>query len=76
MALVLAWSIARLVMDTPPELRGATPVLNGSGGPQGAGNAPLAEAVPVVEPDVVPGVAGAVATVPVAVGRASDVEVW
>lgn len=48
MALVLAWSIARLVMDTPPELRGATPVLNGSGGPQGAGNAPLAEAVPVV----------------------------
>jgi cytoskeleton protein RodZ len=48
MALVLAWSIARLVMDTPPELRSATPVLNGSGGPQGAGNAPLAEAVPVV----------------------------
>jgi cytoskeleton protein RodZ len=48
MALVLAWSIARLVMDTPPELRGATPVLNGSGGPQGAGNAPLADAVPVV----------------------------
>jgi cytoskeleton protein RodZ len=48
MALVLAWSVARLVMDTPPELRGATPVLNGSGGPQGAGNAPLAEAVPVV----------------------------
>ncbi|GAB3023167.1 hypothetical protein GCM10011376_39130 [Nocardioides flavus (ex Wang et al. 2016)] len=48
MALVLAWSIARLVMDTPPELRGATPVLNGSGGPQGAGNAPPAEAVPVV----------------------------
>lgn len=48
MALVLAWSIARLVMDTPPELRGATPVLNGSGGPQGAGNALLADAVPVV----------------------------
>lgn len=48
MALVLAWSIARLVMDTPPELRGATPVLNGSGGPQGAGNAPLAEPVAVV----------------------------
>jgi len=48
MALVLAWSIARLVMDTPPELRGTTPVLNGSGGPQGAGNAPPAEAVPVV----------------------------
>ncbi|MFC7724624.1 helix-turn-helix domain-containing protein [Nocardioides sp. GCM10028917] len=48
MALVLAWSIARLVMDTPPELRGATPVLNGSGGPQGAGNAPVAEPVSVV----------------------------
>jgi Helix-turn-helix domain len=48
MALVLAWSIARLVMDTPPELRGATPVLNGSGGPQGAGNAPAAEPVSVV----------------------------
>jgi hypothetical protein len=48
MALVLAWSIARLVMDTPPELRGATPVLNGSGGPQGAGNAPMADPVPVV----------------------------
>ncbi|WP_210503888.1 helix-turn-helix domain-containing protein [Nocardioides xinjiangensis] len=48
MALVLAWSIARLVMDTPPELRGATPVLNGSGGPQGGGNAPPAEPVPVV----------------------------
>ena len=45
---VLAWSIARLVMDTPPELRGATPVLNGSGGPQGAGNAPVAEPVSVV----------------------------
>ncbi|NYE38705.1 cytoskeletal protein RodZ [Nocardioides cavernae] len=48
MALVLAWSIARLVMDAPPELRNQTPVLNGSGGPQGAGNAPLADAVPVV----------------------------
>lgn len=48
MALVLAWSIARLVMDTPPELRGNNPVLNGSGGPQGAGNAPLAEPVAVV----------------------------
>lgn len=48
MALVLAWSIARLVMDTPPELRGATPVLNGSGGPQGTGTAPLAEPVAVV----------------------------
>lgn len=48
MALVLAWSIARLVMDTPPELRGNNPVLNGSGGPQGAGNAPPAEPVAVV----------------------------
>ncbi|GAA5116320.1 hypothetical protein GCM10023339_24700 [Alloalcanivorax gelatiniphagus] len=48
MALVLAWSIARLVMDTPPELRGATPVLNGSGGPQGGGNAPPADPVAVV----------------------------
>lgn len=48
MALVLCWSIARLVMDTPPELRGAQPVLNGSGGPQGAGSAPLADPVPVV----------------------------
>lgn len=48
MALVLAWSIARLVMDTPPDLRGAQPVLNGSGGPQGAGNAPVADPVAVV----------------------------
>ena len=48
MALILCWSVARLVMDTPPELRGATPVLNGSGGPQGAGSAPLADPVPVV----------------------------
>lgn len=48
MALVLCWSIARLVMDTPPELRGAQPVLNGSGGPQGTGNAPVADPVPVV----------------------------
>ncbi len=48
MALVLCWSVARLVMDTPPELRGTAPVLNGSGGPQGAGNAPLADPVAVV----------------------------
>ncbi|NPD06484.1 hypothetical protein HN031_17555 [Nocardioides sp. zg-1308] len=48
MALVLAWSIARLVMDTPPELRGSTPVLNGSGGPQGGGSAPVADPVAVV----------------------------
>ena len=48
MALVLCWSIARLVMDTPPEMRGTTPVLNGSGGPEGAGSAPLADPVAVV----------------------------
>jgi transcriptional regulator with XRE-family HTH domain len=48
MALVLCWSIARLVMDTPPELRGAQPVLNGSGGPQGTGTAPVADPVAVV----------------------------
>ncbi|MDR7255213.1 transcriptional regulator with XRE-family HTH domain [Nocardioides sp. BE266] len=48
MALVLCWSIARLVMDTPPELRGNTPVLNGSGGPEGTGNAPVADPVAVV----------------------------
>lgn len=48
MALVLAWSIARLVMDTPPELRGTTPVLNGSGGPKGAGAAAVADPVAVV----------------------------
>lgn len=47
MALVLCWSVARLVMDTPAELRGETPVLNGSGGPDGVGTAPLAEPVPV-----------------------------
>ncbi|GAA1931512.1 helix-turn-helix domain-containing protein [Nocardioides hwasunensis] len=48
MAVVLAWSVARLVMDTPPELRGATPVLNGSGGPEGTGNAAVADPVAVV----------------------------
>ncbi len=32
MALVLAWSVARLVMDSPGDLRGAAPVLNGSAG--------------------------------------------
>ena len=37
MAVVLCWSVARLVMDAPPELRGTAPVLNGSGGPGGAG---------------------------------------
>jgi hypothetical protein len=48
MALVLCWSIARLVMDTPTELRNASPVLNGSGGPDGAGAAATADPVPVV----------------------------
>jgi hypothetical protein len=46
MALVLAWSIARLVMDGPVDLRDQ-PVLNGSGGPNHQG-APAAPAVPVV----------------------------
>jgi hypothetical protein len=32
MALVLAWSIARLIMDSPVELRGNAPILNGSAG--------------------------------------------
>lgn len=48
MALVLCWSIARLVMDAPPELRGSAPVLNGSGGPGGAGSTALGDPVPVV----------------------------
>ena len=47
MALVLAWSVARLVMDSPAELRGTTPVLNGSAGvDHGGGKA--APPVPVV----------------------------
>lgn len=48
MALVLCWSVARLVMDTPPSLQGSTPVLNGSGGPQGSGTTVLADPVEVV----------------------------
>ena len=48
MALVLCWSIARLVMDAPPELRGSALVLNGSGGPGGAGSTKLGDPVPVV----------------------------
>ena len=32
MALVLVWSVARLIMDSPGDLRGAAPVLNGSAG--------------------------------------------
>ena len=46
MALVLAWSIARLVMDGPVGPSDAI-VLNGSGGPNHQG-APVAPAVPVV----------------------------
>jgi hypothetical protein len=47
MALVLAWSVARLVMDSPVDLRGAAPVLNGSAGVDNS--APrAADPVPVV----------------------------
>ena len=46
MAIVLAWSIARLVMDGPVDL-GDQPVLNGSGGPNHR-VAPTAPEVPVV----------------------------
>ncbi len=47
MALVLAWSVARLIMDSPVELRGAAPILNGSAG---VDNSPqqAADPVPVV----------------------------
>lgn len=49
MALVLAWSVARLVMDSPVDLNGATPVLNGSAGvDNGKGGGKAAPAVPVV----------------------------
>ena len=44
MTLVLAWSIARLVMDSPIELSGDTPVLNGSAG---VDNGPKSTAPPV-----------------------------
>ena len=47
MALVLAWSIARLIMDSPVELRDNTPILNGSAG-IGNGGGKAAPAVPVV----------------------------
>ncbi|MET0523236.1 MAG: helix-turn-helix domain-containing protein, partial [Nocardioides sp.] len=47
MALVLAWSIARLIMDSPVELRGAAPILNGSAG-VGNNAQKAAPAVPVV----------------------------
>lgn len=48
MALVLCWSVARLVFDSPADLRPATPVLNGSGGPDGAGSSAPAKPVSVV----------------------------
>ncbi|MGN0064038.1 MAG: helix-turn-helix domain-containing protein [Nocardioides sp.] len=48
MALVLCWSIARLVMDNPTDLRSDLPVLNGSGGPDGSSGAALADPVKVV----------------------------
>jgi Helix-turn-helix domain len=47
MALVLAWSIARLIMDSPVDLQGAAPVLNGSAGVQNS-PAQAADPVPVV----------------------------
>jgi hypothetical protein len=47
MALVLAWSIARLVMDSPAELRGTAPILNGSAGVAN-GSHTAAPSVPVV----------------------------
>ena len=47
MALVLAWSIARLIMDSPVDLRGTAPVLNGSAGVQNS-PARAADPVPVV----------------------------
>jgi Helix-turn-helix domain len=46
MALVLAWSVARLVMDSPVDLRGA-PVLNGSAGVDNTAAQP-SDPVPVV----------------------------
>ena len=47
MTLVLAWSIARLVMDSPVELTPPAPRLNGSAGPNN-GNLRLGDPVPVV----------------------------
>lgn len=47
MALVLAWSVARLIMDSPVELRGTAPVLNGSAGVDN-GRQQLADPVPLV----------------------------
>ncbi|MCW2766778.1 MAG: helix-turn-helix protein [Nocardioides sp.] len=48
MALVLAWSIARLVMDSPVELHRDTPTLNGSRGIDNGVNTLLGDPVPVV----------------------------
>jgi hypothetical protein len=48
MALVLAWSVARLVIDSPVDLQ-ATPVLNGSAGvDNGTGSGPSVPAAPEV----------------------------
>jgi hypothetical protein len=47
MTLVLAWSIARLVMDSPVELTPPAPRLNGSAGPNNS-NLQLGDPVPVV----------------------------
>jgi hypothetical protein len=47
MTLVLAWSVARLIMDSPVELHRDAPVLNGSHGIDNGG-AKLADPVPVV----------------------------
>ena len=47
MAMVLVWSVARLLMDSPTELQGTTPVLNGSAGVHN-GNSKTAPPVPVV----------------------------
>ncbi|NYD42181.1 helix-turn-helix domain-containing protein [Nocardioides panaciterrulae] len=46
MTLVLAWSVARLVMDSPVELTPPAPRLNGSAGPNS--NVRLGDPVPVV----------------------------
>jgi len=48
MALVLAWSVARLIMDSPVDLSGAAPVLNGSAGVHNTSSQPAAAPVPVV----------------------------
>lgn len=47
MTLVLAWSVARLIMDSPIELSQPAPALNGSAGPNG-NTQKLGDPVPVV----------------------------